>query len=284
MLIVEVIANYVLQVNIRRALLQLFSGTVLLTNLLFWRLNLLFVNGSIRLSLLPLKKGFLKSNYMKNFFTSIALSVVCLISVNAQPMGMGKNDPEAKKVLDAVSAKFKTFKSVQSAFSLKIQNSAGKTLGTKSGTVFMKGTKYRVSVTGQEIYCDGSNVSTYDKSTNELTITKIDPSANSITPQKIFTNFYDKDFLYKLNEEVVAGGKRMQQIELTPTDKSKPFFKVMVVVDKKTQTISSTKVYEKAGNIYTYSVANMNTNAMVNDAQFLFDAKKYPGVEVVDLR
>lgn len=221
---------------------------------------------------------------MKNFLTSVVLSLVCLATSYAQPKGMGKNDPEAKKVLDAMSAKFKTFKSVQSAFSLKIENSAGKNLGTKSGMVYMKGTKYRVSVTGQEIFCDGSNISTYDKSTNELTITKIDPSANSLTPQKIFTNFYDKDFLYKLNDDAKIAGRTVQQIELTPIDKSKPFFKVLVSVDKKTQTITSTKVYEKAGNIYTYSVAKMNTNAAVNDAQFLFDSKKYPGVEVVDLR
>ncbi|MEP7142028.1 MAG: outer membrane lipoprotein carrier protein LolA [Ferruginibacter sp.] len=221
---------------------------------------------------------------MKNFTTSIVLLLFCIGSINAQPTGMGKNDPEAKKVLDAVSAKFKTFKSVQSSFSLKIENSSGKILGTKSGTVFMKGTKYRVSVTGQEIYCDGINISTYDKSANELTITKIDPSANSITPQKIFTNFYDKDFLYKLNDDVKLGGKTLQQIELTPLDKSKPFFKVLVFVDRKAQTITSTKVFEKTGNIYTYAVAKMNTSLPVNDAQFLFDAKKYPGVEVVDLR
>jgi hypothetical protein len=33
-----------------------------------------------------------------------------------------------------------------------------------------------------------------------------------------------------------------------------------------------------------YEISNMNTTSMVSDAQFLFDAKKYPGVEVVDLR
>lgn len=221
---------------------------------------------------------------MKNIITGTASLFFLMASLNAQPKGMGKNDPEAKKILDAVSTKFKTFKSVQSSFSLKIENSSGKTLGTKSGTVYMKGTKYRVSITGQEIFSDGSNISTYDKSTNELTITKIDPSANSITPQKIFTNFYDKDFLYKLNDDVKLGGKTVQEIELTPIDKSKPFFKVLVFVGKKSQVIVSTKVFEKTGNIYTYSVAKMNTDAPVNDAQFLFDAKMYPGVEVVDLR
>lgn len=222
---------------------------------------------------------------MKKIITGIILLlVVGISSINAQPKGMGKNDPEAKKVLDAVSAKFKTFKAVQSNFSLKIENGAGKSLGVKTGTVYMKGTKYRISVTGQEIFCDGINISTFDKAANELTITKIDPTANSITPQKIFTNFYDKDFLYKLNDDVKIAGKPTQEIELTPIDKTKPFFKVLVYVDKKTQTITSTKVFEKTGNKYTYSVAKLNTNAPVTDAQFVFDAKKYPGVEVVDLR
>ena len=222
---------------------------------------------------------------MNKVITVFLLSLFSVVSVFAQPLkGMGKSDPEAKKILDAVSAKFKTFKAVQAGFSLKIENASGKVLGNKTGTVFMKGTKYRVNVTGQEIYCDGSNVSTLDKSANELTITKIDPSNNTLTPQKIFTNFYDKDFLYKLNGDKTINGKLVQEIELTPIDKSKPFFKVLVYVDKATQTIVSTKVFEKAGNKFTYSVKNMNTKAAVSDAQFVFDAKKNPGVEIIELR
>jgi outer membrane lipoprotein carrier protein len=221
---------------------------------------------------------------MKKIITSVTLLLAGIITIYAQPKGMGNNDPEAKKILDAVSAKFKSFKGVEAKFSLNIENAAGKSLGTKKGIVYMKGNKYRVSITGQEIFCDGSNISTYDRSANEVTITKVDPSANSLTPQKIFTNFYDKDFLYKLNQEKTVGGKKVQEIELTPIDKSKPFFKVLVYVDKASQIISSTKVFEKTGNKFTYSVTAMNTTAPVNDTQFVFDAKKYPGAEVVDLR
>lgn len=231
-----------------------------------------------------IKSTAIKYNQMKNIFTCVISLLVCLLSVKAQTKENVKNDPGAKIILDAVSNKFKTFKSVQSSFSLKIENNSGKSLGAKTGTLYMKGLKYRISVTGQEIFCDGSIISTFDKSTNELTITKIDPSANSITPQKLFTNFYDKDFLYKLNEGVKVGGKLVQQIELTPIDKSKPFFKVLLNIDKKSQIISSTKIFEKTGNVYMYEISNMNTTTMVSDAQFLFDAKKYPGVEVVDLR
>jgi outer membrane lipoprotein carrier protein len=204
-----------------------------------------------------------------------------LATVMAQPpKGMGQSDPAAKTILDGVSAKFKTFKSVTAKFNLKMENGAGKNLGNKAGTLYMKGTKYRISVTGQEIFCDGSNVWTYDKASNEVTISRLDPTNNTITPQKLFTNFYDKDFLYKLNGEV----KGVQEVELTPIDKTKPFHKVLVSINKTAKTISSTKVFEKTGNRYTYAVSSMNTATAVADGQFVFDAKKYPGVEVVDLR
>ncbi len=224
-----------------------------------------------------------KTIMMKKLGSVLVFMFLLVASNFAQaPASMGKSDPEAKKVLDAVSAKFKNFKSVQAKFLLKIENAAGKNLGNKAGTVFMKGTKYRITVPGQEIFSDGINTWTYDKSANEVTINKIDPSANSITPQKLFTNFYDKDFLYKLNDNVKMNGKNMHEIELTPIDKTKAFHKVLVYVDN--AAINTTKVFEKTGNRYTYSVNNMVTNGTIPDLTFVFDAKKYPGVEVVDLR
>jgi outer membrane lipoprotein carrier protein len=202
----------------------------------------------------------------------------------AQNKGLGKNDPEAKKILDAVSSKFKSYKAVQASFSVQSENAAGKSIGSKSGTVIMKGNKYKISVTGQDIYCDGNSVSTYDKSSNEITITKVDPSANTITPQKLFTNFYDQDFLYKLNGDKVESGKKLKEIELTPTDKGKPFFKVLLYIDAVANTIIKTKLFEKAGNKFTYAVKSINGSAKIADNQFGLDAKKYPGVEIVDLR
>ena len=202
----------------------------------------------------------------------------------SQNNSLGKSDPDAKKILDNVSAKFQTYKAVEAHFSLKIENSAGKNLGTKSGVVSMKNSKYRISVSGQEIYSDGTNIWTYDKSANEVQITKFDPSTSTITPQKMFTNFYDKDFLYKLNGESKQGNKTLQEIELTPVDKTKPFFKVLVEVDKKTKSIISTKVFQKTGDRYTYTITSMKTNTNLPDGLFVFNPADHPKVEVIDLR
>ncbi len=220
---------------------------------------------------------------MTKLFSGLLMMTMFFFSAAAQvPKGMGASDPAAKKVLDGVSSKFKTYKTVQAKFSLKVESAAGKSLGIKAGNVYMKGSKYRINVTGQEIFSDGSNVWTYDKASNEVTISRIDPSANSLTPQKLFTNFYDKDFLYKLNGPVKMNGKTLKEIELTPIDKTKAFHKVLVYVDN--SSINTTKIFEKNGNRYTYSTNSLTPNAVVSDAMFVFDAKKYPGVEVVDLR
>ncbi len=216
---------------------------------------------------------------MKKLYISTLFIVSFLIST-----AQVKNDPAAKAILDGVSAKFKTFTTVQAAFTYKVENAAGKALSTKSGTIKMKGTKYYVLFSGQEIFCNGTTVWNYDKAANEVTISRLDASSGMITPQKLFTNFYDKDFLYMLNGEKKVGNKTVQEIEMTPVDKSKPFHKVFVQVDKNAKTIYSTKVLENAGNRYTYTVTSLSTNGAIADAIFTFDKKKYPGVEEVDLR
>ena len=197
------------------------------------------------------------------------------------------NDPAAKKILDAVSARVKTYKGVQAMFTLKVEDSKGKVQGVQKGTVYMKGNRYRLSLAGKEtkeVICDGATTWTYDKAANEVTIAKFDANAKTITPQSLLTNFYDKDFLYKLNGETKEAGKTLQEIEMTPVDKTKTFHKVYLYVDKKSNTLYSGKVLDKSGNKYTYTINNLNGNAVVNDALFVYDKSKYPGVDEVDLR
>jgi len=215
---------------------------------------------------------------MKKLYLFSLLSVISFFAVGQA------SDPDAKAILDGVSAKFKTFSSVQASFAYKVENAAGKALSTKTGTLMLKGTKYKVLFSGQEIFCNGTTIWNYDKAANEVTISKLDASSGMITPQKLFTDFYNKDFRYILNGEKTVSGKKIQEIEMTPLDKSKPFHKVYVMVDKATKTIYSTKVLENAGNRYSYTVSSLKTNAAMADNLFVFDKAKYPGVEEVDLR
>ncbi len=220
---------------------------------------------------------------MKKLYLSI-IAAIGLFNVALAQSNATKSDPDAKKILDAVSAKFKTYKTVQANFTYKVENASGKALSTKTGTVLMKATKYKVNFGGQEIFSNGSTVWNYDKSANEVTVSNLDASSGMITPQKLFTDFYDKDFHYLLNGEKKVGSKTIQEIEMTPIDKTKAFHKVYVQVDKSAKTIYSTRVLENGGNRYSYTVTSLKTNTNMADGIFTFDKAKYPGVEVIDLR
>ena len=211
---------------------------------------------------------------MKSILT--ALFACILVSAGAQ------NDPAAKSILDKVSAKFKTLKTVQAKYVLNVTNRAGKNAGKKSGSIYLKGTKYHITDASMEITSDGKKIWKYEPDANEVTVSNVDNSSNSgLTPQKLFTNFYDKDFLYKLNGNKKVGNKTVAEIELTPTDKRKSFYKVYLYVDQAQQMIVSSKIYETSGNVYDYSITDMKVNQTLDDAMFTFDKAKHPGVDVI---
>jgi outer membrane lipoprotein-sorting protein len=62
---------------------------------------------------------------MPKLFSTVTLMILSL-SLVAQ-----SNDPAAKKVLDDVSAKFKTYKTVQAGFSYKVEDANGKVMSTR---------------------------------------------------------------------------------------------------------------------------------------------------------
>src|SRR5580692_8829800 len=223
---------------------------------------------------------------MNKIAICFAVMLGTCLAVEAQNSNyIGKNDPDAKKVLDALSSKLNSYKAVQANFTLKVEDPKGKLQGSRSGVIYLKGNKYHVSVVGgQEIYCDGKDVYTYDKSSNEVTITKNDPTTQTISPDKLFTNFYDKDYLYKLNGEDKLGVRTLEEVELTPLDKTKSFFKVLLYIDKVTHTPVSMKLFDKGGNVYILDTSKINGAAALTDAQLAYNKAKFPGAEEVDLR
>lgn len=215
---------------------------------------------------------------MKNLYVTGALLLLSVFSFAQQ------KDPKAKAILDQVSAKFKSYQTVSANFAYEIANAAGKVLSKKSGVVQMKGNKYAINLGNNKIISDGVTIWNYDPGAKEVTVNSATASEGTITPQKLFTDFYNKDFMYVMDKDGTVGGKAVNKIIMQPIDKNKPFARVYVAVDKATKNIISTTVIEKSGNRYVYNVSNFKTNTAIPDATFTFNKAKYPGVEVVDLR
>jgi outer membrane lipoprotein-sorting protein len=209
---------------------------------------------------------------MKKIYLPIFTLILFANSVLAQ------NDPNAKKVLDAVSTKVKSFKGVSANFTIKSVSSKGKNNGVKAGTISIKGQRYLLKQGKNEIICDGTNIYNFDGG-KTITKSNLEESNQTLSPQNLLSNFYDKDFTYKL----ISTAGNTNEIELTPIDKRKSFSKVNIFIDKSKSMITKAKVLDKSNNTIEFTLSNLNTSANLPDANFQFIRAKYPkDAEILD--
>ena len=207
---------------------------------------------------------------MKKMYFLLVLFTGFGLKINAQ------NDPAAKKILDGVSAKLKTFKGVTANFLYSTKDRKNVKKGSVNGQISIKGEQYYIKQGSTEIFCNGSKTWNYNGE-SEVTVSDVDNDSKTLTPQRLLSNFYDKDFIYKL----VSTAGNYNEIQMLPTDTRKNFKEVNVFVDKTKNLITKAKVVDKSGNIIEFGLSNINTNATLADSKFVFNEKQHPNVEVI---
>jgi outer membrane lipoprotein-sorting protein len=202
-------------------------------------------------------------------------------SVNAQI------DAKAKKILDDVSAKTKTYSSINAEFSITIENKKNKTSDTQVGKLTLKGNKYKLEVNNQTIISDSKTSWTILKDASEVQINTVESKEKEtgLNPSNIFT-MHEKGFKYEfVKEEKQKNGALYQIIKLYPEDvKKKNYHTAILTVNKEKSQIVSLKIIGKDGTDMTYQVKNFNANTAVAESVFVFNEKNYSGYEVIDLR
>ncbi len=208
------------------------------------------------------------------------------------------HDPAAKKVLDKVLSTTKSYETLRASFDWAMENKVEKTKDTKSGFMFIKGEKYKLIMSGTEIFTDGTALWQYSKDINEVTINEVVEDAESIVsnPTKIF-ELYKSGFKYRLkgeasmNIKVKADGKTTSvkktcyTIDLYPEKPaSVEYHTIRLIIDKATTQIASITIMFKNGTEQIIEITEYKPNTPMPDSLFKFDASKYPGVEVNDMR
>ena len=189
-----------------------------------------------------------------------------------------QKDPVAKSILDQIGAKVKEAKGILVSIQLVSKNNKGKALGTKLINLKMKGDKYLLQQGAMEIVCDGANIYNFDGA-NSISKSSVAESDQTLSPQKLLSGNYDKDFNFKLISQ--DGSKAT--IELSPIDKRKNFQKVTLVVDKAKSALSNATILDKSNNVTDVKVVSINYTAPLADKIFLFNRAKYPkNVEIFD--
>jgi outer membrane lipoprotein carrier protein len=188
-------------------------------------------------------------------------------------------DPKASALLDEVSKKAKSYKSIKVELSYTMVNTKAKINEEKTVTLLVSGDKYRMAAGGQTVICDGKTIWTYIKESNEVQVNALENKDDALTPSKLLTS-YNANYKSKI---IKSDDPAAEAVELIPNT-SKNFTKAILGIDKAKKQIRSFTLYDKSGNTFTYKVKTYITDTPVTDADFTFDAKKFPGVEVIDMR
>ena len=211
------------------------------------------------------------------------MSIFSLVIANPFNSVSETQDNKSNEILNKLSKTYKTYKSVKASFTVTIYNKKSNTKVRQTGKLYQKGKKFRVNMSGQEIYCDGKTIWTYIDGANEVQVSKFDAKSMDINPSEIFT-IYEKGFVHKYGGQKVVGTKTLDIIELIPTDKSKGYFKVKLGIDKLANKVKEMVVYSKNGLETTYAINELDANVPINESYFKFNTKDKPGVIVIDLR
>jgi len=209
---------------------------------------------------------------MKNLLIIVLLTAYALVAT-------AQNDSKATTILDEVSAKTKSFKTIKIEFTYAMDNAKEKIHDKFKGTLISKGDKYKLTAAGQDVISDGKIIWTYLRDANEVQINNAGEDDDSFTPTKLLSG-YSKDYKSKFIEE--KGNE--QVIELYPLKKGKSFTKVRLSIDKAKKQISKFVIYDRNGSTFSYIVDKFITDQAIADSVFTFNKAEHPGVEMNDMR
>lgn len=199
---------------------------------------------------------------------------IALISFPA----LAQKDPQAKVILDQLGQKVKQSKGVMVNIQLTTKNNKGKSMGAKSINLKMKGDKYLLHEGKMEILCDGLSIYNFD-GVNSISKSAMGESDQTLSPQKLLSGSYDKDFNFSL----LSQNANKATIELYPIDKRKSFQKVTLIIDKLKSALSNASILDKSNNITDVKVLSISYTALLADNLFIFNRAKYPkNVEIFD--
>lgn len=192
-------------------------------------------------------------------------------------------DPKALQTLDAMSKRYKAIPAFEANISYTMTNDVEKINEEFKGKITVKGDKFRLALPEQEVINNGATIWTYLPEAKEVNIDNYDPNSEDINPSKIY-EIYKKGFKYLYLQDRTEGGVVCEEIDLVPEKKDAQYFKIKMLISKKDKSIHSWTMFDKGGNRFKYTITKFTPNAKVEDSFFTFDPKKYPGVDIIDLR
>ena len=186
-----------------------------------------------------------------------------------------QNSIEAKKLLEDVSSRMKSYDNIYIAFDYVLENKEADVEQIFEGDLILQGENYVVNLFDTTIMFDGNFSYTIVPENEEVNIVKSNGENNeTISPTNLLT-FYENGYTFSIGKKKNLNGKQIQFVDLVPIDSNSEVISVQVGIDKKNMHIYSVR---EIGNNDTHTiitVRELKTNQKLEKNTFAFDEQKY---------
>lgn len=188
----------------------------------------------------------------------------------------GQEAQKAKKLLDEVSAKVKSYNNVSIEFRYTVKNLQQNISQDSRGNVTISGEKYISDFLGTTEIFDGKKKYTIIPEDEEITIESYDPKKeNAFSPSKMLT-FYTKGYKYEWDKLLLLSGKKVQFVKLKPTDTKSDVKEILLGIDNVTKNIYQLIQISKDGTRSELTIVSFKPNQALSENHFIFAESKYP--------
>lgn len=189
-------------------------------------------------------------------------------------------DAKSQAILDKLSNKIKGMNSFYIEFNATVKSPKGKT-ESELGKGWVKGNKFSAVYGDITILSNGIKQWTIVKEDKSVYETSASNSDDVINPKKLMT-IWEKDFKNALEGNETINGVSCSKIRLIPTNPGKAeYHSIYVFVAGSTNELKRAIVKMKNGTTMTYTLTKFVENQPVEDANFVYNPKKYPGFDLI---
>ncbi|MDR0332454.1 MAG: outer membrane lipoprotein carrier protein LolA [Dysgonamonadaceae bacterium] len=212
----------------------------------------------------------------KNILTLATLFIA--LTVCAQ------SSEESRAILDRAFASYESSNGISLLFTINVTEANGVTHQAQSGEAKIKGDKFRLIMSGIDIWFDGTTQWVLMRDVDEVSITN--PTGNdiaAISPLALL-GMYKTGFSLNQSVSKTVNGRNSYVIDMVPVLGNNDFREVSVAIDKQTNTIVQVNLTLSNGMKNRIDITNYNANHNFSDSEFVFNPSNHPNIEIVDLR
>lgn len=183
--------------------------------------------------------------------------------------------PTAASLLQQAAGELRKSPAIEARFSATASGSK------TSGDILISGNRFRLTTQDATVWFDGHTQWAYSAANKEVNI--CEPTMEEISQVNPFAIVSGLQKGY--NTRRLTAPKGSDRLEFTPKTKREAFRKVVLTLNSASHLPQAIAVTLSDGSSVSINVSSIKKIAKVPGAEnFRFEKKKYPGVEIVDLR